>query len=278
MRYFCSTCGAHFGDCAREEGGEEQWYVAASIVDAPESTWEFGNHFHVAGTRDGGLATWVGEVGGKTMGCWRGKEDAGAWGPPESSSSYLGGLKNTEQTQDTPSKEEDKLHAHCHCGGISFTISRPRSSAAFSSLPPSFTPADKSKWYAIHDVCTSCRLTTGCAIVSWAFPEVSHIALSDGSPYTPIFGTTKCYQSSTGVLRTFCGRCGAAVAYACEDRPQMVDIAVGLLDGGEGGGVRLEDWLEWRTGKCAYEEDAVWRGVLAGLKEGLEKWGEGRGG
>ena len=45
------------------------------------------------------------------------------------------------------------------------------------------------------------------------------------------------------------------MAYQCEDRPEMVDIGVGLLNARSG--VRAKEWLEWRTEKCAYEGDVV---------------------
>jgi hypothetical protein len=279
-RYFCSTCGAHFGDCVQEEklnkgddeNGEEgkrreQWYVAASMVLAPESTWDLKDHFHVGGTGDGGLATWLKEVGGRRIRCWREKvvdtkdlrvTQEGDWTLPVEQSS----TKDTDLTKAT--NQIEKIHAHCHCNGVSFYISRPRSPSDFPD--PSLTPKDKSKWFALHDVCDSCRLVTGCAVVSWVFPTKASITVSDGSPYTPVFGTAKAYKSSEGVLRTFCGVCGATVFFQCNDRPEMVDVAAGLLDGT---GVRCEEWLEWRTWKIAFGEDLMWKEMLEGLQKGL---------
>ncbi|KAF2250161.1 hypothetical protein BU26DRAFT_518599 [Trematosphaeria pertusa] len=270
-RYFCSTCGAHMFDRAKEpELDEEKWYVAASMVDAPEEIWDFHSHFNLEGTGDGGLATWLRDVGGKKLKMWTEKAvyDTGC--------TETGDWKPSPPAQPESTAREEKLKARCHCGGVQFYISRPRADEAFTHMPETLTPKDKTKWYAAHDVCTSCRLLSGCAIVSWMFPEISHISLPDGSPYKPVFGTIKTYASSPGVLRTFCGTCGALVTYSCDDRPQMVDVGVGLLDAGSG--ARAEEWLEWRTHKVVYEEDCGWKGVLEGLKSGLRAWAEERDG
>ncbi|KAF2193900.1 hypothetical protein K469DRAFT_709367 [Zopfia rhizophila CBS 207.26] len=269
-KYFCSTCGGHMLDYAKfldgngKWNGEGQWHLATSLIDGPETLWSFHSHFNLESTKDGGLSTWIPSIDRKVLKKWGGSETSdpkhaktGDYEPPNP-------LPQTKEGK-------EKLHAHCHCGGVSFYISRPGADS-FTHLPPSLTSRDPRKWYATHDVCTSCRLASGCAIVSWAFPTAECITLSDGSPYTPVFGTAKEYESSKGVKRTFCGRCGAIVTYACDERPKMVDIPVGLLDAESG--VRAEEWLEWRSHKLAYEGDVVWKGVIGGLKKGLRSWME----
>ena len=248
------------GDYAEGKDGKEYWCVPASMVDVPEETWAFRNHIFVGSTGDGGLADWVKDVGGTKMKCWNEREGEGEgdWVPPEPLSA--------EKRAGEGERKDEKLHAHCHCGGVSFYISRPQSPSLFDSIDPTLVPEDKSKWFALHDVCESCRLATGCAIASWMFPLPSHITLADGSPYTTEFGTVKVYKSSEGVTRTFCGTCGATVTYVCDDRPGMVDVAVGLLDTEY---VKAEEWLEWRKRKVAWEKDAAWKGVSRGLQNGL---------
>ncbi|KAF1993919.1 hypothetical protein P154DRAFT_527437 [Amniculicola lignicola CBS 123094] len=294
-RWFCSTCGAHMVDRAMSaskdgEAAKQSWCVATSLVDADESIWAFDAHIFVGSTRDGGLATWLPGIGNKELKIWtkdrqNGDEDRGDWMQPllsRRSSPSLG--HGHGHAKGSTNEEEDKLHLKCHCGGIDLSISRPSSPSSFAPLPPSLIPANKRKWLACNDVCTTCRLVSGVAIVSWFFPATSHITLTDGSPYRPEFGTAKVYRSSGDVTRTFCGRCGATVAYACDDRPGMVDLGVGLVvvegdegEKGEGGasGVRAEEWLEWRTGKCSWEKDCRWKGVLKGFKEGMVGWSEG---
>lgn len=268
-RYFCSTCGAQMLDKANEDG-EEKWFVAVSMVDAGEESWAFHSHIFLNSTLDGGLATWLPEVGGTRMKMWAqnaaesaANAETGDWAPGASRAPVASG-------DSAVNSKPDKLEARCHCGGVEFYIARPRANA-FAHMPASLTPRDKSKWYALSDVCTSCRLVSGCAIVSWAFPAISHVTLADGSPYTPVFGSIKTYQSSPGVTRTFCGTCGAVVTYACDDRPGMLDVGVGLLRAE--GGARAEEWLEWRTHKVGYEEDCLWKGFLGSFREGLRSWG-----
>ncbi|KAJ4290821.1 hypothetical protein N0V90_010016 [Kalmusia sp. IMI 367209] len=237
----------------------KRWYLAISMVDASEDTWDLHTHCDLDNTKDGGLSVWLPTIDGKPLKKWNGgTAKEGDWTP----STHTTPLVSTEET----------LKARCHCGGVEFYISRPRGSEAHSGLPENMTPKDKTKWYALNDVCTSCRLLSGCAIVSWAFPEISHITLPDGSPYRPLFGTLKLYKSSPEVTRTFCGTCGALVTYSCDDRPNHVDVGVGLLDAETG--VRAEEWLEWRTHRLAYEEDCVWKKVLQGIKSGMQDHGK----
>lgn len=255
-RWFCSTCGAHlFGTF--EVGGAKKWFVSAPSVDAEEEVWDFAGHVFVGSTGDGGLAVLMREIGGKEMGLWEtwaGK--SAAWCP-------------TEREGSVERHDRDRLHAHCHCGGLEFYINPPTGDETFKDIDEDHVRKHKNKWLASHDVCNTCRLSISTWVVSWLFPSRSHIELTDGSPYPAdgIFGTAKGYSSSAGVDRTFCGTCGAAASYVCEDRPHVIDVPVALLDTGT---VRVEEWLEWRTHKLAWEDDAVWKGVRNALKRGLQ--------
>ena len=262
-RYFCSTCGAHMLDYAKSD---EQWYIAASAVEGPEALWKFSDHYNLGGTKDGGLSCWLSEVDGRIMKKWVTS--------PTNPESETGDWEDAV-TFASSGPPDEKLHAYCHCKGVEFYIARPSGDVS-TDLPPTLTSSDKTKWYASNDVCTSCRLASGCAICQWAFPTVSHITLADGSPYRRVFGTLKEYHSSPGISRTFCGRCGAVCAYHADDRPKMVDIAVGLFDAKSG--ARAEDWLEWRTHKLSFEEDVVCKGLVDGLKLGLKDWARGKNG
>ncbi|KAF1965064.1 hypothetical protein BU23DRAFT_629208 [Bimuria novae-zelandiae CBS 107.79] len=263
-RLFCSTCGAHMLDNAHDTEGEE-WYVAISMVDADESVWNIKDHFLLESTDDGGLSAWLPAIGGETMRKWKRGEKRGP------AFAETGDWKAPSTSEAVPSTAGKKLRARCHCGGAEFYISPPRNAKVHGTSPENMKPKDKTKWYALNDVCTSCRLVSGCAVVSWAIPEISHITLADGSPYRPLFGTLKAYSSSPEVNRTFCGTCGAVVTYTCNDRPAHVDVAVGLLEAESG--VRAEEWLEWRTHRLAFEEDCKWKNFLQGFKDGLKQYG-----
>lgn len=260
-RWFCSTCGAHLVGTI-QLGNTEKWFVSAPSVDAEEDVWDFAGHVFVGSTGDGGLATLLQNIGGKELGLWETWSGKSApWHAPE----------RTGETSKavTGAGGDHLLHARCHCGGIEFYVSRPTGDETFTDVDENYVRKHRDKWLAIHDVCTSCRLTISTWVISWFFPSRDHITLADGSPYPAdgIFGTAKAYSSSPGVDRTFCGKCGAAASYVCGDRPHVVDIPAGLLDVGD---VRVEDWLEWRTYKLAWEDDAVWKSVRDALKTGLQ--------
>ena len=254
-----------------KDGQEEKWYVAVSLVDAEEEVWSFGAHFFVGGTRDGGLATLFGEFRGRKMEIY--DKGDGEWKP-----SRKNALGKKEGGKDEAPK------ARCHCGGISLSIARPTGPESFSQTDQTVVPHDKTKLFAVHDACHSCRLTSSSFLVSWIFPLRSAITTtSPGQPHATypadgVYGTAKSYASSANVRRTFCSVCGATVSYECAERADMVDVAAGLLvvegDFGEQkgvSGVRAEEWLEWQTDEVAWEEDAVWQGIFGAFKEGLRR-------
>ncbi|PVH95666.1 hypothetical protein DM02DRAFT_600523 [Periconia macrospinosa] len=287
--YFCQTCGAHVFDRTQ---GEIWYYISISSIDAPESVWDIHSHYHVGSIGDGGMANWIRSIDGRRE---------------------VRALQTQQQQrrQQEQEGEEDKKHdfikAQCHCKGVTFYILRPpppSSSAepkpdddedSMSIMPASLTPRDPTKWYALLDMCTTCSLVSACAVVAWCFPLASRIlipAWRTWQPLTSLFGTLKQYTSSNGIRRTFCGACGAVVSYECEDRAGIVDVAVGILRGeeeeeewvgrdrrgkGKRDGALALSWLEWRTGKVGFREDAIERGwgdLFGGLEEGLMAWGK----
>lgn len=122
--------------------------------------------------------------------------------------------------------------------------------------------------------CKSCRLTSGFEIQTWAFVPRSNIMIhisgsadsnqaidqEQGTSLMPLDFTTlpqgivQAYESSPGVLREFCGSCGATIFWHDRWRPDIIDVSVGLLKAPEGS--RAEDWLEWWKTRVSFEEDA----------------------
>jgi hypothetical protein len=70
--------------------------------------------------------------------------------------------------------------------------------------------------------CPDCRRAIGAQSVAWIFLPVEQFVLTAGSPHT--------YQSSAGVARRFCGRCGTSISWVGESQPGRIDITVGSLD------------------------------------------------
>jgi hypothetical protein len=155
------------------------------------------------------------------------------------------------------------------------------------------------KYLAGTCACRSCRLTSGFEIQTWAFVPRSNIyfhisQLHDGSTtektqYFPLdflalpSGILQSYESSPGVVREFCGTCGATVFWHDKWRPDLVDVSVGLFDASEGS--RAENWLEWWTERVSFAEDAKMNSVVESqksfdliprLERGLWAWGRGK--
>jgi len=87
----------------------------------------------------------------------------------------------------------------------------------------------------------------------------------------------KSYASSPNVLRYFCGRCGAIVFFRKAERPELIDVAVGLLDAEEGS--RAESICGWNVSGVSKREDGLARGVVTeDVMESMRIWREKRAG
>jgi hypothetical protein len=103
--------------------------------------------------------------------------------------------------------------------------------------------------------------------MQWAFVPQCNIFKDDGQSFDFQVGTLKSYESSKGVLREFCGVCGATAFWHCDWRPDLVDVSVGLLDLEEG--ARAEDWLVWWKGRVSFRELSNSGDLVAALEGGL---------
>ena len=92
----------------------------------------------------------------------------------------------------------------CHCGAIRYSVSaEPRHSSV------------------CH--CESCRRATGGLTTAWVGYERDALTVEQGEPRT--------YNSSEGVERQFCGKCGTSLFYFNEPAmPGVVDILTATLD------------------------------------------------
>ncbi|KAJ5389372.1 uncharacterized protein N7496_000440 [Penicillium cataractarum] len=284
-KWFCKTCGCHIGDSSLT--GDVSWTISTAVYDAnagEKGVWRFNSHMCPGSTGDGGLSGVFGEVEGVKLGMWdvdlpatstatatAGRDDAGT-----RIATAIPAEESHEDKLNTKPDPEDKLLAQCHCGGVSFHISRPRES--FINSPASqnwLFPLDKTRWLASLDVCDDCRLTTGTNVIGWMFVPTDHI--SPALPSNLLVGTSKAYHSTEDVARTFCGTCGATVFYWCKERPEIVDVATGLLRAPEG--VMAEKWAIWRAGRLGWPENGLryHEGFTRALMEGMKRWGKERG-
>ncbi|GLB42268.1 putative glutathione-dependent formaldehyde-activating enzyme [Lyophyllum shimeji] len=305
VRWFCKRCSAHI---LWHYIDPENWCVAVGALERTEGIVKNGYHIWVGDTLDGGIADHLKVIDGVELPRYTAGAEAGKVVPL--------GWRSPDAPENTETRSEDRLHAHCHCESVSFWITRPSAAPAQPSSPypdlmyaydstPAETvanPADEKWWLrpvgaaqpthylAGHCACTSCRLTSGFDIQSWAFvpranilvprsivasaPGVEESAegvveLNLQDEELRIAGLRR-YRSSTGRNREFCGTCGATVFWWGEERPDLVDVSVGLV-GDNQGGARAEGWFEWHKGRVSFEEDAVNKTLVQGLVNGLRE-------
>ncbi|CAM1502768.1 Fc.00g075440.m01.CDS01 [Cosmosporella sp. VM-42] len=293
-RYFCSVCGCHVFRWGETAG----WEVATGVIKGTANGDEnraqhatFERHHGVSDTRDGGIAKWIPKIDGKGIGMDE---------SPSNSSSH--GQSGGET-----------LPASCACGTVKLHVTRPDDASLKprSNFPDLMVPyyetegsmvgnpsdekwwlrQNRTKYLAGTCACRSCRLMSGFEIQTWAFvPRTNiffHVKEGKEEAIVPLdfktlpSGVLQSYQSSSGVLREFCGTCGATGFWHDEHRPDVVDISVGLFRAPEG--ARAENWLEWWTERVSFSEDAEldrWGGeagrakaLIAGLEAGLKSGG-----
>jgi hypothetical protein len=128
------------------------------------------------------------------------------------------------------------IHGSCLCGGVRFEI---RSELGRSS----------------HCHCSMCRKAHGAAFGTYAAVRKEDFQVAAGA------GLIARYRSSPGVERTFCSRCGSTLQFLSERHPQIIDIALGVLD--DDPGIRVPHhifvgskapWVEITDGLPQYEE------------------------
>lgn len=298
-RFFCSACGCHVGAGPldkEEEDRDPSWVVASSLFPQDRGAFRIGAHCcTLSAGPDGGLVDWLPRIGDREMRVWNPPEEAAA---AAAAAEETGQGQGQRDEQQKGGKEEEELLAECHCGGVSFRVRRPTGAeAADPKLRRFVSPVDPQKWIACLDMCDDCRLTSGTHVIGWAFVTVSAITpspppppssslsspSSSSSPPPRVTGvaadelrvlgrTLRVFESSAGARRGFCGTCGATVFYACDDRPTLLDVAVGLLHAPEG--PRAEAWLTWRAGRLAWEASGLRydEAFTRALRDGFRDW------
>ncbi|KAK5053106.1 hypothetical protein LTR84_002080 [Exophiala bonariae] len=71
------------------------------------------------------------------------------------------------------------------------------------------------------------------------------------------------HRSSTSTTRSFCRTCGATVFYMHDERPSVVNVAVGILRADDG--ALASDWLDWVPGRVVCPEETTERTLLRAL-------------
>jgi hypothetical protein len=248
---------------ANYAGGK--WRLCTGLLekDVFAKGWLQRKQIFVEGTGDGGMSVWLPDLE---------KMAGGAEGMPPEKGTYFAPERTDGSSKGT--RQEGKVFTSCHCRGVQFILTSPEHDDLSLSLY-----ADGGKWWlrdsglhyaAVFDACESCRLTTGFELVAWAHVPRANIRMVDGSPFQLEAGTLMHYDSSPGIHRDFCVRCGATVFFRKDGRkPEIWDVAVGLLQAESG--ARAEEWFGWEA-EVNLVEEAVDRGLVRMLEEGLKSW------
>ncbi|KAE8374941.1 Mss4-like protein [Aspergillus bertholletiae] len=276
-RYFCITCGAHVFAHLKHTG---QYFVAAGLIVGKSHQTKTIQHWRASDTQDGGLTSFLpGESKETESPCWL---EVSPNHPP----SYSAKIPRAGK--------KHGLRARCHCGGVVFDITVPDSTSITPSSPwpdllvPYYNSSSENardvKWWLRNRdsrylagtcACRSCRLASGFPIQTWAFIPKPNIVNTKGDPLVFTESTMQRYESSPGIYREFCNRCGATVFWHCKERPLVIDVSVGLLQSSRG--TRAEELLEWHTGRVSFAEMAVDQQLIQRLGSGLKGWSEKQG-
>lgn len=273
----CKTCSSPLFFHYKNSDVEFIVVLIASLDNIPGvEVARIADHIYVGDTADGGASSYMlrpNGVGDDTplprWGGWR-QDDAGldvSW-------------PTGEAVARNSSSQKELIPFYCHCKGVNFVLRRP--TTAFKDTPedklPIFVAPKTRKLRVSFDACDSCRLVSGAHVMTWTFAFLEHIEIpgtgkavaantADLKAQTELvmngeaneaLGTLAFYASSPDVQRYHCSRCSATVFYAVDDRPDMVDISVGLFDAEEG--ARAESFLSW-TGSMGQLADVEggWR-------------------
>jgi hypothetical protein len=290
-RCFCSTCGTHV--FAEDKSTGEYW-VCSGTVEHSRDVVKITHHEWVGDTRDGGLATFLTRCGQRGLAAYVGEleqqiidlaSDRGGEEPkPMAPGEYF---MRPAGLQAPPLTHREKVLAQCHCGGVKYHVTPPSELSRKLSSPwpdllvpyHSGSPENKQDikwWMRAKDTkflaglcaCRSCRLAAGFPVQSWAFIPKANITKSDLTPLDFSLGSLQQYESSPGIFREFCSTCGATVFWHCEERPDLIDVSVGLLRSKSG--ARAEDLLEWETGRVSFKEEALDQELVTSLELGLQ--------
>lgn len=267
---FCGVCSSLiFYESARYPS--KLGVFSGSLKNINVELIKLTKHIFVEDTLDGGASVWLRKpnADGKEIPRYRNFSGEMPWDGPQVTSPS--GLKKA--------REQESIPIWCHCKGIKLLLHRGDFASKKREELPWFIDPRTNKRLASFDVCDSCRLQFGNEIVHWTFTDLVHISQADGGSFPRTMselkaaidagddavGTLACYQSSPDVHRYFCKVCSTSVFYACEDRPEIVDVAIGLLEAPDG--ARAEEFLSWNLGDAPVWVDDT-RG---GWREGLMK-------
>ncbi|KAL2152310.1 hypothetical protein VTH82DRAFT_5494 [Thermothelomyces myriococcoides] len=307
---FTGVLSAEWADT--NNGGDDNGTECLEVAPLPPVV-RIEDHIFVGDTVDGGASCWLRGMNGEgepPTKIWLGRRYKSEevpigkrWPAIEDLLPYEADLKKK-----TTAAEGD-VPIRCHCGGVDLVLRAGEAQREFAEKQasgkeelPLFVDPVTHKLLGSVDACDSCRTAFGTDVSLWTFALLRHISFAAGgdssssSPSAgfpentsqlwaavkkkkkegrdPRLGTIAAYASSPDVQRYFCGHCSATLFYAVDQRPDMVDVAVGLLYAPDG--ARAERVISWSfVKKMGFRQDMVgtWReGMLQAIEKEMEEW------
>jgi hypothetical protein len=265
---FCPTCSTPMFFDVNRDTDRYLGVFTGTLTNESLDLVKFGNSIFVHDTLDGGASVWL-----------RHSKDG------SESKRFKSFVE--ELPQDWPSaleltgyeaRKEDSVSIRCKCKGVDLILHRgDYTDKEESELPFNIDPKTH-KLLAGFCGCDSCRLQSGVDVFNWTFAETKYISFGNSDKIfprssfelkkqvdarDPAFGTLTYYSSREDVDRYFCSNCSACIFYVVDDRPEIFDIAVGVLEASDG--ARAEGLLSWPYGaRISYREDGDggWREKL----------------
>jgi hypothetical protein len=275
-RYFCATCGCH---CfVLDQSG--RWYVLGGIfdhdVDSNQDTGALGSldnqiklHQNVDETLDCGLSSILAQMGGRSVPIWSKSAPKEEQEVPHHALAgdmddlAAAALSKAKRSRREPSSEY--MSATCACGGVDLRLKRANYSRD-SASSARYIATDPRRYKTYMCACRSCRLATGVSLVPWTLIPPANVLnahtlepVTFGAAALDVAANEKLnlthYRSSEEVYRSFCSGCGATVFYWNRERPDELDMTVGIMRSDDGS-LALQ-WLDWIWGRCSFPEEAT---------------------
>ncbi|KAJ8114461.1 hypothetical protein OPT61_g3658 [Boeremia exigua] len=289
---FCPTCSTPMFWEMLGEPGHPLGIFTGTLTNDEVAPFRFIEQSFVADTIDGGASVWLQRANGDGPECKRFKLEASDNAPEDALS---GDWPPADELTGFEKKTGDSIPIRCKCKGVDLVLKRgDYSDVAKENLPWNVDP-NTHKLSTVFCGCDSCRLQGGIDMWYWTFIAMKHLSAAQGDvPFPaskhelkaaidrkdPVVGSLAYFASATraGVLRFFCSTCSATVFFGQDDRPEILDVAVGLFDAPEG--ARAEGFLSWSFGEVDFKEDADggWRAQhFDAVEKEAERWRVARG-
>lgn len=289
---FCGTCSTPMFFKHVHDTNAQLGIFTGTLKNDEGNLIKFAYHIFVGDTKDGGATVWLRKPNADGTEVKRYKDSSQGETKQETAFEW----PITSSLTGYEKKLEDAIPIRCKCKGVDFVLHRGNyDNKQKEELPWSIDPKTH-KLLAIFCACDSCRLFSGNDISYWCYTELKHISFSEaegtkGQSFPrdskelkamvdardPAMGTLAYHASSPDVQRYFCSSCAACIFYASDDRPEIVDVAIGVLEASDG--ARAEGFLSWSFGEVENIDDTKggWREpLMKRVEEESERWREER--